>query len=307
MDEMNPDHAEEALGDQIDDAVPSRGYRMLPVVGLGGSAGSIEAVGEFLEGMPTDTGMAFVVVLYLPAAHENALAQVLARSTRMRVVPVGGRERIEPDTVYVVPPGKTLRMRGELIELAALPPGQGRHMAVDFFFRTLADTHGPHAIAVVLSGVDSDGTIGVKRIKERGGLTVSQDPEQAIHGSMPRSAISTGMIDWVLPVREMGARIHAYYRIERQLKLPPEQLPDGGDDDAPPAPDVDEAAFREVLAFVRSRSGRDFVNYKRATVLRRIGRRMQVNGVSDLAAYLDCLRTRPGEAGALLQDMLISD
>ncbi len=309
MDEMNsvnPDYAEEALGDQIDDAVPSRGYRMLPVVGLGGSAGSIEAVGAFFEATPPDTGMAFVVVLYLPSAHEGALAQVLAQSTRMRVVQVGGRERIAPNTVYVVPAGKALRTRGELIELAALPPGQGRHVAVDFFFRTLADTHGPHAIAVVLSGVESDGTIGIKRIKERGGLTVAQEPQETRHAGMVQSAIATGMIDWVLPVREMGARIHAYYRIERQLKLPPEQLPDGDDDDAPPAPDVDEAAFREVLAFVRSRSGRDFVNYKRATVLRRIGRRMQVNGVSDLAAYLDCLRTRPGEAGALLQDMLIS-
>lgn len=303
---MNPDYAEEALGDQIDDAVPSRGYRMLPVVGLGGAAGSIEAVGAFFEATPADTGMAFVVVLYLPAAHENALAQVLARSTRMRVVAVGGGERIEPNTVYVVPPGKALRTRGERIELGALPHGQGRHVAVDFFFRTLADTHGPHAIAVVLSGVDSDGTIGVKRIKERGGLTVAQEPQETRHSGMVQSAIATGMIDWVLPVREIGSRIHAYYRIERQLRLPPEQLPDGEDEGKQPAPGADEAAFREVLAFVRSRSGRDFVNYKRATVLRRIGRRMQVNGVSDLAAYLDCLRTRPGEAGALLQEMLIS-
>jgi two-component system CheB/CheR fusion protein len=303
---MTPDQAEEALGDQIDDAVPSRGYRMLPVVGLGGAAGGIEAVGAFLEATPDDTGMAFVVVLSLPAEEEGTLVQVLQRSTRMRVVPVAARERVAPDTVYVVPPDKALRTRREHIELAALPPGQGRHVAVDFFFRTLADTHGPHAIAVVLSGADGDGTIGVKRIKERGGLTIAQEPQEALHGGMAQSAIATGMIDWVLPVRKIGARIHAYCRLERQLRLPPEQLPDHGEDGAPPAEDVDEAAFREVLAFVRNRSGRDFTHYKRSTVLRRIGRRMQVNGVSNLAAYLDCLRTRPGEAGALLQDMLIS-
>jgi two-component system CheB/CheR fusion protein len=310
LDAMNPDHAEEELADQIDDAVPSRGYRMLPIVGLGGSSGGIEAVGAFFGATSFDTGMAFVVVVHVSAAHESALAQVLRQSTRMRVVPVAGRERLEPDTVYVIPPGKALRTRGEFIELAALPPGQGHHVAVDFFFRTLADTHGPHAIAVVLSGADGDGAIGIKRIKERGGLTIAQDPQEARHGGMAQSAIATGMVDWVLPVHEMGARIHAYYRVERQLRLPPEQLPNDGKDegknDALPAADVDEAAFREVLAFVRSRSGRDFVDYKRATVLRRIGRRMQVNGVSDLAAYLDCLRTRPGEAGALLQDMLIS-
>jgi two-component system CheB/CheR fusion protein len=306
LDAMTPDQAEEELGDQNDDAVPSRGYRMLPVVGLGGAAGGVEAVGAFLEATPGDTGMAFVVVLSLPESEEGTLAQVLQRSTRMRVVPVAGRERIAPDTVYVIPPGKALRTRGEHIELAALPPGQGRHVAVDFFFRTLADTHGPHAIAVVLSGADGDGTIGVKRIKERGGLTIAQEPQEALQSGMARSAIATGMVDWVLPVREIGARIHAYCRIERQLKLPPEQLPDHGEDGAPPAEGVDEPAFREVLAFVRNRSGRDFTHYKRSTVLRRIGRRMQVNGVSDLAAYLDCLRTRPGEAGALLQDMLVS-
>jgi len=306
LNEMNPDRAEEEMADQIDDAVPSRGYRLLPVVGLGGSAGGLEAVSAFLEGTPPDTGMAFAVVLSVPAANENALADVLQRSTRMRVVQVSGRERIQPDTVYAIPPGKVLRTRGEHIELAPLPPGHGRHLAVDYFFRTLADTHGPHAIAVVLSGADGDGTIGVKRIKERGGLTIAQEPEEARHSGMVQSAIATGMVDWVLPAREIGARIHAYYRIERQLRLPPEQAAGEGKDDAPPPADLDEAAFREVLAFVRSRSGRDFVNYKRATVLRRIARRMQVNGVSDLSAYLDCLRTRPGEAGALLQDMLIS-
>ena len=306
MNDMNPDRAEEELADQLDDAVPSRGYRMLPVVGLGASAGGVDALGAFFEATPADTGMAFVVVLSAPAANENALAEVLRRSTPMRVVQVAGRERIQPNTVYAIAPGKSLRTRGEHIELAALPPGPGRHVAVDYFFRTLADTHGPHAIAVVLSGPDGDGTIGVKRIKERGGLTIAQEPQEAQHGAMAQSAIATGMIDWVLPAREIGARIHAYYRIERQLRLPPEQVPGDGTDDAQLAADRDEAAFREVLAFVQSRSGRDFGNYKRATVLRRIGRRMQVNGVSDLAAYLDCLRTRPGEAGALLQDMLIS-
>ena len=181
MDAMTPDEAEEEQGDQNDDAVPSRGYRMLPVVGLGGgAAGGIEAVGALLEATPVDTGMAFVVVLSLPAEEEDTLAQVLQRSTRMPVVPVAGKERIAPDTVYVIPPGKALRTRGEHIELAALPPGQGRHVAVDFFFRTLADTHGPHAIAVVLSGADGDGTIGVKRIKERGGLTIAQEPQDPL-------------------------------------------------------------------------------------------------------------------------------
>jgi two-component system CheB/CheR fusion protein len=323
LDDLTPDHFEEALADQIDDAVPSRGYRMLPVVGIGGSAGGMEALRTLLETTPPDTGVAFVVVLHMSATHEAALAQELQRATSMRVVPVSARERIAPNTVYVAAPGKALRTRGEILEVADIPPGHGRHVAVDYFFRALADTHGPHAVAVVLSAVDGDGAIGVKRIKERGGLTVAQEPQEALHNGMAQSAIATGMIDWVLPVREIGARIHGYLRMETRLRLPPEvSPPDSANDGAGgagggaaqaaaggPAVSVepaDEAAFREVLGFVRSRTGRDFVDYKRATVLRRIGRRMQVNGVDNLAAYLDCLRTRPGEAGALLQDMLIS-
>jgi two-component system CheB/CheR fusion protein len=319
LDDLTPDHFEEALADQIDDAVPSRGYSMLPVVGLGGSAGGMEALRTLLETTPADTGVAFVVVLHTSATHEAALAQELQRATSMRVVPVSVRERIAPNTVYVAAPGKALRTRGEILEVADIPPGHGRHVAVDYFFRALADTHGPHAVAVVLSGVDGDGAIGVKRIKERGGLTVAQEPQEALHNGMAQSAIATGMIDWVLPVREIGARIHGYLRMETRLRLPPEASPAEVEGHALPAEGgrsaggtavsvepADEAAFREVLGFVRSRTGRDFVDYKRATVLRRIGRRMQVNGVDNLAAYLDCLRTRPGEAGALLQDMLIS-
>jgi two-component system CheB/CheR fusion protein len=319
LDDLTPDHFEEALADQIDDAVPSRGYSMLPVVGLGGSAGGMEALRTLLETTPADTGVAFVVVLHTSATHEAALAQELQRATSMRVVPVSVRERIAPNTVYVAAPGKALRTRGEILEVADIPPGHGRHVAVDYFFRALADTHGPHAVAVVLSGVDGDGAIGVKRIKERGGLTVAQEPQEALHNGMAQSAIATGMIDWVLPVREIGARIHGYLRMETRLRLPPEASPAEVSGHALPAEGgrsaggtvvsvepADEAAFREVLGFVRSRTGRDFVDYKRATVLRRIGRRMQVNGVDNLAAYLDCLRTRPGEAGALLQDMLIS-
>ncbi|QJW84220.1 hypothetical protein HK414_11365 [Ramlibacter terrae] len=172
---------------------------------------------------------------------------------------------------------------------------------VDIFFRTLADSHGAHAAAVVLSGMDGDGSIGIKRIKERGGLTVAQDPDEAMHGSMPRSAIGTGMVDWVLPVQEMPARLLSYFRLEGTVSLPVEE----------PAPENrhagdDEDRLRDVLSFLRSRTSRDFSQYKRATVLRRIARRMQVNGVDNLTGYLNVLRTRPGECMALLQDLLIS-
>lgn len=146
--------------------------------------------------------------------------------------------------------------------------------------------------------------MGIKRIKERGGLTIAQDPQEAQVDSMPRAAIATGMMDWTLPVAEMPAHVLQYHSMERDLRLPPETAPAGRAQQS--GASADEAALRDVLSFVRSRTGRDFSNYKRATIVRRIGRRMQVNNVRDVAGYLDCLRTRPGEAGALLQDLLIS-
>ena len=175
------------------------------------------------------------------------------------------------------------------------------------FFRTLADTHGPHSAAIVLSGADGDGAIGIKRIKERGGLTIAQDPDEAEHAGMPRAAIATGMVDWVLQVGAMPARLVKYHELATRIKLPPEIGPQPAKP-APVHPSVADAelALRDVLAFLRTRTGRDFSYYKRATILRRIGRRLQVNGVDDLPTYLEFLRTNPGEAGALLQDMLIS-
>jgi two-component system CheB/CheR fusion protein len=297
--------AEEALTDLTDNAVPSRGYQMPPLVGLGGSAGAIPALQRFFEALPPDSGQGFVVVMHLAPEHESTLPEVLQRSTAMPVVQVAGGERVEPNKVYVIPPRKAIKAIDGHLELAddALT-SRGHHVAVDLFFRTLADTYGPHAAAVVLSGADGDGAIGIKRIKERGGLTVAQDPQEAEHPSMPRAALATGMVDWVLPVAEIPQRLQKYFALEKTLKLPPE--------DGPPvtpaqqAAGVEESALRDVLAFLRSRTGRDFSDYKRATVVRRIARRMQVNGVDDLPAYLACLRTRPGEAGALLQDLLIS-
>jgi two-component system, chemotaxis family, CheB/CheR fusion protein len=303
---MSPDHAGEDGADHSDDAIPGGGYEMLPVVGLGGSAGAIQALQSFFKAVPDKPGMAFVVVLHLAPDYESTLPQVLQRATKLPVRQATDSQVVEADTVYVIPPGKSMQtLDGRLVLRDPAPLLGGRHVAVDLFLRTLADTHGPHAAAVVLSGADGDGAIGIKRIKERGGLTVCQDPEEAEHPSMPRTSIDTGMVDWVLPVAEMPARLMQYFGFEKQLQLPPENVP-SLQPGASPATVDSESLLRDVLALLRSRTGRDFSAYKRATVLRRIGRRMQVNGVQDLAAYVDCLRTRHGEASALLQDLLIS-
>jgi two-component system CheB/CheR fusion protein len=303
MTDFDPDTAEQDFFNQSDDPIPSGGYTLQPVVGIGGSSGAIEALQSLLASVPPDSGLAYVVILHLSRDHESTLAELLQRSTPMRVIQVQHDQQIEPDTVYVIPPRYALQTMDGQIQLADLPHERHRHVAVDLFFRALADTHGPHAVAVVLSGADGDGASGIKRIKERGGLTIVQDPQEAGHGGMPRSAIATGMVDWVLPVVEIGPRIVDYVGREQTVRLPPEQEPPAAGAGRVP---LDESALRDVLNLLKTRTGRDFSNYKRATILRRIGRRMQVNAVEDMGAYLACLRTRHGEAAALLQDLLIT-
>jgi two-component system, chemotaxis family, CheB/CheR fusion protein len=302
---LSPDVSEEALGLDIDNIVPTRGYEMTPMVGLGGSAGCIPALQAFFEGMPGESGMVFVVILHLSPTHVSTLSEMLARSAKMPVQQASDGQKVKPNQIYVIPPGKSLTAVDGHLRLLDFENERGRRTAVDLFFRSLADTHGPHASAIVLSGADGDGAIGIKRIKERGGLTIAQDPSEAEHSSMPRTAIETGMVDWVLGVKQIPDRLLQYYANEQRLKLPPEEGPKSVPA-VQPTESNGESDLRDVLAFLRNRTGCDFSYYKRATILRRIGRRMQVNSVEDLPSYLSILRMQPGEAGALLQDLLIS-
>lgn len=283
---------------------PQADFDILPVVGLGGSAGSIGVLRQFFGRIAPDTGLAFVVVVHLSPDYESQLATILRAQTKMTVVTVSETVKVEPDTVYVIPPGHHLRMEDGTIGLAEVENEFGKRVAVDLFFRTLAASCRSRAVAVVLSGVDSDGAIGIKRIKEHGGVTVAQDPGEAEYEGMPRAAIQTGMVDWVLPAAQIASRLEEFARNEPQIQLPSAEVETRVVDKA--SADEDEVALREVLAFLHARTRHDFAHYKRATVLRRIGRRLQVNSLSSLPRYLDFLRTHAGESGALLQDLLIS-
>lgn len=271
-----------------------------PVVGLGASAGGLQALKRFFEGMPAESGMAFVVIMHLSPEHESHAAAILQNTTRMSVTQVNEQVRVEPNHVYVIPPTKHLAMEDGHIRLSEPTRPTGRHVAVDLFFRTLADTHQTRAVCIVLSGTGADGSVGVKRVKEAGGLAIAQDPRDAEYDAMPRNAINTGMIDFVLPVVEMPEKLIELWRNMQRIQLPAEAE----------APVVDESqatenALRDVLADVRAHTGHDFTHYKRATILRRIERRMQVNAVPDLPAYRDYLRATPAEAQLLLKDLLI--
>lgn len=300
-----PDIVEQDQPEEIDNVVPTHGYEMTPMVALGGSAGSVQPLTAFFHQMPPDSGMVFVVIQHLSPTHESSMHELLAHATKMPVTQAQDGEKVAVNRVYVIPPGKYLTVVNNHLRLRDLESERGRRVAIDLFFRSLADTHGPHAAAVVLSGADSDGALGIKRIKERGGLTISQDPQEAEYASMPQASINTGMIDWVLKIAQMPEHLLNYFSSERRLKLPPEDGPRTAPGTAT-WNQGDEGALRDVLTYLRTRTGRDFSYYKRATILRRVARRMQINGVDNLRTYSEFLRTHAGEAGALLQDLLIS-
>ena len=289
----------------------------IAVVGLGASAGGVAVLQQFFNDMPADTGLAFVVVMHLSPDFESQLAGVIQHKTAMQVVQVNEPVKVRPNHVYVIPPSKQLTFADG--ELQVMDPQQalGRRVTIDLFFRTLAHSFGQRAVGVILSGTDSDGVIGLKHVRAQGGLTIAQDPDEAEHNSMPASAIKTGMVDWVLPVGAMAPKLVEFVRNEDRMQLPPEvpeaKAPDVKVPDAPGGPTVseetrreeDESALSDVLAYLHDETGHNFAHYKRATLLRRVARRMQVNSLATIPEYLGFLRSAPEEPDALLQDLLI--
>lgn len=280
-----------------------------PVVGLGASAGGLEALQEFFTHIPADCGMAYVVILHLSPTHESSVAEILQRVTAMPVVQVQGTERIRKDHVYIIPPSNDLAMDdGQLLLRPSQRVRGGTHAAIDLFFRTLADVHGDRGICVVLSGTGSDGAVGLTRVKEAGGITLAQSPKQAKYDGMPRAAIGTGMVDIVLPTDKLAARLHELCNNMRRIRMPADvahQLYAEAEQERG-ATQRAETALADIMTLLRLQTRNDFKHYKRATVLRRIERRLQVNGLPDLASYRDYMRQNPAEAPLLLQDLLIS-
>src|SRR5688500_11017563 len=180
------------------------------VVGLGASAGGIRAFKEFFANVHERSGMAYVVILHLSPDHDSRLAEVLQQSTTLPVTQVTGQAPVEPDHVYVIPPNKSLSMRDSSLVLSDVTGVEERRAPVDIFFRTLAESQRGRAACVVLSGMGANGSMGLKRVKERGGVAAVQSPDEAEYDDMPRNSIATGLVDYVLPVAEIPARLVAY-------------------------------------------------------------------------------------------------
>jgi two-component system, chemotaxis family, CheB/CheR fusion protein len=292
------DLSQESSGKQHHVPLPSDtpGTDSMMVVGMGASAGGIRALQSFLRALPARPGIVFVVILHLSPEHESNLAQVLQAHTAMPVSQVRGRVPMEVDHVYVIPPNQDLKMTDGHLILADVETPRGRRAPIDVFFRTLAEVH-PDGIGMLLSGGGTDGTVGLKAIKEHGGLVMVQSPEEADVETMPRSAIATGLVDFILPVADLAAKLLELrqYGLSIQRHEPPEALPEG-----------EEEVRQTILRLLQAHTGHDFSGYKPATVLRRLERRMRVAQVETLSTYLGYLRRHPPEAQALLKDLLIS-
>jgi two-component system CheB/CheR fusion protein len=276
--------------------------RDLFVVGIGASAGGIEALQEMLRPMPADTGLAFVVVAHLAPEKTSYLHEVIGRFTSMPVMQAQDGMEVAPNHVYVIPSAARLTLRQGRLRLHPSGPGERTAALVDVFFSSLAEDRGDHAIGIVLSGAGSDGTLGVKVLKERDGLTIAQgsgDHDGPRYQSMPSSAIASGLVDLVVPAREIAGRVVAYARAWGRTAHLARSL------DSRALDETVVAARRQICALLREQVGHDFSRYKDKTFLRRVQRRMQVVQLEQIADYVERLRRDPAEAGRLFRDLLI--
>ena len=262
----------------------------LPIVGIGASAGGVEALERFFKSMPADNGMGFVVVTHLPPNRVSMLAAIIGRSAQMPVVDARDDETVEAEHVYVLPPGAILTIREARLRLRHTGAADHERAPIDIFFTSLAQDQSEHAIGIVLSGGGSDGTLGLKAIKENGGLTVAQgaNATRPRFAEMPSSAVAAGFVDLLLPVEDIPDRIIAYVR-------------DWGAFDSQRPGD----ALSTIYSLLRTHTGHDFAEYKDRAFQRRVQRRMQVVQTAGLEEYVEQLQKDPDEVRALLRDLLI--
>ena len=267
-----------------------------PIVGIGASAGGLSAFEAFFATMPVvDPGMAFVLVQHLARDHKSILSELIQRYTKMQVFEVEDGMVIKPNCAYIIPPNRDMALVNGALQLLEPTLARGIRLPIDFFFRSLAQDHRDRAICIVLSGTGSDGALGVRAVKGEGGMVMVQTPESTEYDGMPRSAIATGMVDFVLPPNEMSAKLIAYVTRVFGTALSPVFS------QAPEAPD----ALEKIFLVLRSQTGHDFSQYKRSTILRRIERRMAIHQIDGLSDYLRYLQITRGEADALFHELLI--
>jgi two-component system CheB/CheR fusion protein len=267
-----------------------------PIVGIGASAGGLAAFEAFFSGMPLDKDpdMAFVLVQHLAPDHKSILTELIRRYTRMQVFEVTDGVVVQPNCAYIIPPGRDMAFLNGTLQLLEPSSPRGQRLPIDFFFRSLAQDQHDRAVCIVLSGTGSDGTQGLRAVKAEGGMVMVQNPESTEYDGMPRSAINTGLVDYILPAAEMPGQLIAYARhaFGRISRTPP-QLPKVED------------AFKKIFVLLRSQTGHDFSQYKQNTIKRRVERRMAVHQIAEIGGYVSFMQQTPVEVEALFRDLLI--
>lgn len=268
-----------------------------PIVGIGASAGGLAAIEDFFSGMPTENpGMSFILVQHLAPDHKSILSELIKRYTRLNVMEVTDGTVVEPNCAYIIAPNCDMAFMNGSLQLLEPSAPRGMRMPIDFFFRSLANDLRERAICVVLSGSGSDGTLGLRAIKGEGGMVMAQSPETADYDGMPSSAISTGLVDYVLPPSQMPAQLIAYAR--QAFSRAPNPVPkvlDGHEN----------SLITKICVLLRDMTGHDFSRYKPSTLIRRVERRLCVHQIDEPETYLRYLRQNPNEANALFRDLLI--
>ncbi len=268
-----------------------------PIVGIGASAGGLAAFEAFFANMPvgTESGMAFVLVQHLAPDHKSILCDLIKRYTRMEVFEVEDGMEVRPNRAYIIPPNRDMALLNGSLHLLEPAAPRGLRLPIDFFFRSLAQDQQDRAICIVLSGTGSDGTAGLRAIKGEGGMTMAQEPSTTEYDGMPRAAIATGLVDYVLPPDKMPSQLIAYASHAYGKKPHPVTPPVGKAEDA----------LKKILILLRAQTGYDFSQYKQSTVVRRVERRMAVNQLERLEEYLRYFQQNPTEAAFLFRDLLI--
>ena len=269
--------------------------RGLTVVGVGASAGGLEAFTQLVEALPADPGLVLILLQHMAPHHDSALVYLLGSHSKLPVVEVTNNMRLRANHIYVIPPNVQMEMAGDRLVLSPRPSDRTRHTPIDTFFSSLATAAGRGGIAVVLSGTASDGALGIREVKAMGGITIAQAPASAKFDSMPRAAIGTGIVDLVLTPAEIGAEI---VRIAHHPYV--QHLPRARVDEA-----ISDEQLRRIFELLRPISGVDFQHYKQATIRRRLMRRMALNRIEDIATYVSLLKSNPQELRGLFQDLLI--
>ncbi len=269
-----------------------------PVVAIGASAGGLEAFQKFFDALPPDSGMAFILIQHLDPTHQSLMVELLARHSTMTMRQATDGMRLEPDGVHIIPPGAYLSIQDGALRLTKPREHHGARLPFDFLLRSLAGELGDRAICVVLSGTGADGSLGLKAVKEQCGLVIAQDPDEAGHDGMPRSAIRTGAVDLVLPVAEIPEALVTYARRIGSARKDANKSP----------PDASGGWLNEIIDLLRSNTPHDFTCYKQGTLQRRIERRMAMAAIEtdDMSRYVDVLKSDAEELDLLAKDLLIN-